>query len=316
LEYHLFRIQNHLSLFTICLGLLELARPQVFAPEHSHHLETALSCYIHMCSAYFQRRESFFGLIDRFVNFLNSWLSAGGQTASRAAKFLSTHSEVLISLSSAHGTDRMLSLKYLMSYSFSGTEHASKSENLKPCNSIVQSDAQDIKIESEKDSISLEISSSGSTVVHRLDKDVEMLRTRITTADSDDTLANSMQDLLKASMPRPDLLVHFQDILTGHIHHDKDSIRTLAYVCLLRMLRQSPKIWRAILPEYIAALQCEDQGVLDSALKNLPDLTVICQEEADMLLTTVFRLGLYGGRVSVATPLSETINQLNSQLGR
>ena len=30
-------------------------------------------------------------------------------------------------------------------------------------------------------------------MVHRLDKDVEMLRTRITTADSDDTLANSMQ---------------------------------------------------------------------------------------------------------------------------
>lgn len=56
-------------------------------------------------------------------------------------------------------------------------------------------------------------------------------------------------------MPRPDLLVHFQDILAGHIHHDKDSIRTLAYVCLLRMLRQLPKIWRAILPEYIAALQ-------------------------------------------------------------
>ena len=39
-----------------------------------------------------------------------------------------------------------------------------QAENLKPCNSISQSDAQDIKIESEKDSISLEISSSGMMI--------------------------------------------------------------------------------------------------------------------------------------------------------
>ena len=318
LDYTHFRIHNHLALFTICLGLLELARPQVFSEEHVENLEKCLSTYINMCSVYFQRRESFVGLIDRFVNFLTSWLAQGGQSAEQATKFLSQNSEVLIRLSSAPGTDRMASLRYLMSYSFSSTQLNNKTEDLKEKEVAASSTGKEIVCKrQDQDTICLQISSSSSgTSGCRLDKEVEILLASVAAHQPTESLANSLQDLLRASLPRPELLVHFQEVLTNYIHHERDIVRSNAYTCLLRMLRQAPRTWRSVLPEYLAALQSEDSGIHDSACKHLPDFTIICQEEADTILTTVFRLGLYGGRLSVSGHLSETITQLNAQIGR
>eukprot|EP00088_Acartia_fossae_P042236 TRINITY_DN4429_c0_g1_i1.p1 TRINITY_DN4429_c0_g1~~TRINITY_DN4429_c0_g1_i1.p1 ORF type:complete len:653 (-),score=134.54 TRINITY_DN4429_c0_g1_i1:209-2167(-) len=324
LEYLPFRIQNHLSLFTIALGLLELARPQIFAPQHSQHLQTGLACFIQMCEAYFSRKDAFYGLIDRFVNFLNTWLARGGKTAADATNFLNTHCQVLIRMASTHGTDKMASLRYLMSCSFSSMEHQKpESESLSSTTatndiSMKSEGKEGVEINTEKDDISLQIAASAtpSAANQRVDKEVELLMAGINNADSSDSLANSLQDVLKASMSKPEILTHFQEELCYNICHDRENVRSLAYTCVLRMLRQMPRVWRAVLPAYIGALQCEDQGIIDSALKNLPDLAIICQEEADHLLTTVFRLGLYGGRVSVTSYLSDAINLLNNQIGR
>merc|ERR1719369_2226334 len=68
-----------------------------------------------MCSSYFGRREAFYGTIDRFVQFLNSWQETGGAPASRASDFLRKHSDVLFNLAAAPVTARMDSLRLLMS---------------------------------------------------------------------------------------------------------------------------------------------------------------------------------------------------------
>ena len=63
----MFRSGNHLTLFTILLGLLELARPHVFLARHSKHLGDAMGCYMDMLDAFLFRRDSFFGVIDRLM---------------------------------------------------------------------------------------------------------------------------------------------------------------------------------------------------------------------------------------------------------
>jgi hypothetical protein len=42
------------------------------------------------------RRESFYGVIERFVEFLLSWQEAGGTASKRVASFLNKHSPVLL----------------------------------------------------------------------------------------------------------------------------------------------------------------------------------------------------------------------------
>lgn len=65
--------RNHLTLFTIHLGLVELSRPHLFHPSCLPALEAALSCYTDVYQAYIQRRDAFQGTIDRLACLLRSW---------------------------------------------------------------------------------------------------------------------------------------------------------------------------------------------------------------------------------------------------
>ena len=67
-EFPVFRSGNHLTLFTIVLGLLELSRPQIFLARYIKHLEDAMGCYMDMVDAFLFKRDSFFGIIDRLVS--------------------------------------------------------------------------------------------------------------------------------------------------------------------------------------------------------------------------------------------------------
>ena len=86
---------------------------------------------------------------------------------------------------------------------------------------------------------------------------MEILLASVAAPQPTESLVNSLQDLLRASLPRPELLIHFQDVLTNYIHHEREIVRSNAYTCLLRMLRQAPRTWRSVLPEYLAALQVQ-----------------------------------------------------------
>jgi integrator complex subunit 1 len=70
-EFSFFRSRNHMTLFTMSLGIMELLVPYIFRPEHTAPLQDALLCYFEMLAAYFPRKESMFGLVDKFVCFLH-----------------------------------------------------------------------------------------------------------------------------------------------------------------------------------------------------------------------------------------------------
>ena len=66
-----------MTLFAMCLGIMELLVPYIFRPEFSAPLQDALVCYFDMMGAYFGRKESMSGLIDKFVCFLHKVAAAG-----------------------------------------------------------------------------------------------------------------------------------------------------------------------------------------------------------------------------------------------
>jgi len=285
-EFPIFRSRNHLTLYTILLGLLELARPHVFLPRYSESLEAALSCYVDMFQAYFQRRESFIGVIDRCVQFLASWQEAGGQAGSKAAAFLRKHSGILVSLHSAPGTCKMDSLKSLMStVSLHGQTMDSKDQSL-PQYSPQES----------------------------MDPEVARLVSDLANYDSTDRLVIVLQEISSSSVPRPSILIHFQEELVYHLTHASTQVRSAAYTLLLRHLKHRPDCWPALLPGYMAALECGEESVVDSALNHLPEFSVLGQENVGRLLSTVFKLGIFTN-INTSQHITTAINMLNMQAG-
>jgi len=299
LEFHMFKSRNHLSVLTIFLGLLGLARPLVFHQDHAASLSQALSSYIEMCSAYFDRRESFFGLIDRLVTFLISWISHGGSTSAQASKFLSGNCGVLVALSSAPGTDKMESLRTLMSFSFNSRQQADNNTS------------RLVRFTAPEDLLHAQLLHTSDNPMNR---DTEYLYNDFVNCDSTEKLSGLLADLLDWSMSKPEMLAHFQDELVYNISHCNSGVRKGTYSCLMRLLRFNPSVWPAVLPKYLMALESCEEGVVGSALKHLPGMTVVCQESAGEILTAVFRLGLFG-QIDVTGSLSQTLSTLNMQIG-
>jgi len=289
-EFPIFRSRNHMTLFTILLGLLELGRPHIFLTRFSDSFEAALSCYIDMFQAYFQRRDSFIGVIDRYVQLLASWQEAGGCSSNNASLFLRQNSAILLRLHSAPGTGKIDSLKSLMA--------------------TVSLHGQTMDTKEASSVVSLPIYSSAEA----MDVEVSRLLSELTNYDSTDRLVNALQDIISASVPRPAILLHFQEELVYHMTHASAQVRTATYTLLLRHLKHRPICWSNLLPGYLAALECGDESIVDSALSHLSEFTVLCQENVGRLLMTVFKLGIFTN-INTSQHITSAINMLNMQAG-
>jgi hypothetical protein len=235
-----------------------------------------------MCSAYFNRRDSFYGTIDRFVQFLNSWQEVGGPPAGRAANFLRKHSEVLMNLAAAPFTARMDSLRLLMS---SVSLHGQPRDG------------------SEEGSVETP-PPSRTSYPDTPDTVVGTLLTDLANADTTDKLVATLQHLSEVAVPRPSVLTHFQ----------MSAVRAVTYICLLKHLRHNPNAWPGVVPSYIAAIESGDQGVVETALGHLGEMVVLGQERASNILVAVFQLGLYSN-LNTSPHITDAISILNMQMG-
>ena len=227
-EFSLFRSRNHLTLFTILLGLMELARPHIFNPQYSEALEAALTCYVDMIEAYLARRDSFIGIIDRSIQLMSSWQQAGGAAGLRAAAFMRKHAPVLLRLASAPGTGKVESIRALMTTvtvhcGQDGTEAELSKATSRPPQFVNSYDS--------------------------LDSDSGKLLSSLTDAvDSTDRLLTVLGEIQSASNPRPGILIHFQEELLYHLTHSSKSVRDLTYKLLLRHLTARPMCWKVVMP--------------------------------------------------------------------
>ena len=92
-DFSFFRARNHLTLYHISLGLMELLQPFIFRPEYTEPLHGALKCYFEMIESYFGRRESILGLIDKFMTFLHDYLEHQPQ---KAARFIQAQGSMIL----------------------------------------------------------------------------------------------------------------------------------------------------------------------------------------------------------------------------
>jgi integrator complex subunit 1 len=282
-EFSFFRSRNHMTLYNISLGVLELLKAFVFRPEYAEALDSALHCYFDMLSSYFNRRDSIYGLIDRFVTFLHDYLS---QQPQRAVTLILNEGQMLPDLQRA--MPNVQSLKQLVACVNFGSSSSSSSGTM------------------------------GSSFIPQIKqnaaKEAGLIRASLATAVADEEVVSTLLELNGISVGKPQVLEHLVDEINTFIAHPYKNVRIQAYNLMIKYLRYTPKDSGDVINAYITCLESSDHSVATSALEKLPDISVLAQEQLSVVLQTVFCLGLYSN-MNVAQYLTETINVMNMQAG-
>ena len=301
-DFTFFRSRNHMTLYNMMLGLLELMSPFVFKSENKHGLQEALICYFEMMAAYYLRKDSMSGLIDKFIGFLHLYIDHQPEDAIPFIRNHGSKSNFLDYQATLPSMHSLTELCKIIDFNDETIPELEKDGKLAIHISINNRAGVSQYTIAENTTLAMD--------AHRFSNAINMAGSQ----ESEEDLTTTLQDLKHACNMKPALLLLVNEDLIGLISHASRVIRSIAYELILRLMRHSPKCSSDIIPAYIAALESSDQGVILSALEKLPDISPLAQEKLTSIMQVVFCLGLYSN-MTVTSYITEAISVLNAQAG-
>ncbi|XP_064415075.1 integrator complex subunit 1 isoform X2 [Latimeria chalumnae] len=293
LNFHEFRQQNHLLFFTHVLGILELLHPHVFQSDHQGALQDCLLSFIQLLQNFRRSSRHLVFLINKFIQFLHKYLL---HDAMAAVTFLQKHSDVLHLLS--QNSDLALLRSLLAGLTLPTTNLITE-----------RGSEEDREEESTTSSLPL-VSISPSTPLTAAEM-APYLR-RISRGQTLEDILEVLSDIDEMSKRRPEVLAYFTNDLQRLMSSPEESCRNLAFYLALRCIQDNPRVAADFMPTYMYCLGSGNFDVLQTALRNLPEYTLLCQENAAALLHRAFLVGMYG-QIDTSSQISETMKVLHME---
>ncbi|XP_048176837.1 integrator complex subunit 1 isoform X1 [Corvus hawaiiensis] len=294
LNFQEFRQQNHLTFFIHVLGILELLQPQVFQNEHQAALWDCLLSFIRLLLNYRKSSRHLAAFISKFVQFIHKYITCNAQAA---VSFLQKHSDPLHDLSSDNSDLAML--KSLLA----GLSLPSKSGLLDR--------GSDEEKDDEAAAGSLPLVSV-SLFTPLTPAEMAPYMKRLSRGQTVEDILEVLTDIDEMSRRRPEILAFFATNLQKLMSSSEDSCRNLAFSLALRSIQNNPSIAADFLPTYMYCLGSRDFEVVQTALRNLPEYTLLCQEHAAVLLHRAFLVGMYG-QIDTSSQISEALKILHME---
>ncbi|NXY66267.1 INT1 protein, partial [Callaeas wilsoni] len=294
LNFQEFRQQNHLTFFIHVLGILELLQPQVFQNEHQAALWDCLLSFIRLLLNYRKSSRHLAAFISKFVQFIHKYITCNAQAA---VSFLQKHSDPLHDLSSDNSDLAML--KSLLA----GLSLPSKSGILDR--------GSDEEKDDEAAAGSLPLVSV-SLFTPLTPAEMAPYMKRLSRGQTVEDILEVLTDIDEMSRRRPEILAFFATNLQKLMSSSEDSCRNLAFSLALRSIQNNPSIAADFLPTYMYCLGSRDFEVAQTALRNLPEYTLLCQEHAAVLLHRAFLVGMYG-QIDTSSQISEALKILHME---
>ncbi|NXK63997.1 INT1 protein, partial [Sylvietta virens] len=294
LNFQEFRQQNHLTFFIHVLGILELLQPQVFQNEHQAALWDCLLSFIRLLLNYRKSSRHLAAFISKFVQFIHKYITCNAQAA---VSFLQKHSDPLHDLSSDNSDLAML--KSLLA----GLSLPSKSGILDRSSDEEKDD------EAAAGSLPLV---SVSLFTPLTPAEMAPYMKRLSRGQTVEDILEVLTDIDEMSRRRPEILAFFATNLQKLMSSSEDSCRNLAFSLALRSIQNNPSIAADFLPTYMYCLGSRDFEVVQTALRNLPEYTLLCQEHAAVLLHRAFLVGMYG-QIDTSSQISEALKILHME---
>uniref|UniRef100_UPI00358F4073 integrator complex subunit 1 n=1 Tax=Myxine glutinosa TaxID=7769 RepID=UPI00358F4073 len=260
--------------FSYLLRLLNLLQPAVFAREHS----TALADLLHSLLVFIKGNRGatrpLADLLTKFVQFVHSYI---GHDSGTALAFLQKHSGVLHQISAAYPELPLLkSLLAGLALPAPSGPHSHVQASVVP---VAEEPATLLPL------VGITAPSSLSQV------EMQPLRQQLRKSRTIEDILEVLNEIEDISRRREDVIVFFLQELQDLLGHGDDACREMAYGLTLRAIRHEPRRATDCLASYIHCLQSNDFGVVHTALHNLPEFTVLCQEHATLLLQKAFLAG-------------------------
>ncbi|XP_045432794.1 integrator complex subunit 1 isoform X2 [Pipistrellus kuhlii] len=294
LNFQEFRQQNHLTFFLHVLGVLELLQPQVFQSEHQGALWDCLRSFIRLLLNYRKSSRHLAPFLSKFVQFTHQYVACN---APAAAAFLQKHADSLHDLS--FDSSDLVTLKSLLAGLSLPSRDGRADHGL------------DEEGEDEGSAGSLPLVSV-SLFTPLTAAEVAPYTKRLSRGHTVEDLLEVLGDIDEMSRRRPEILGFFSTNLQRLMSSEEEVCRSLAFSLALRSIQNNPSIAADFLPTFMYCLGSRDFEVAQTALRNLPEYTLLCQEHAAMLLHRAFLVGMYG-QVDTSAQISEALRILHME---
>ncbi|XP_067859035.1 integrator complex subunit 1 isoform X2 [Heptranchias perlo] len=294
LNFQEFRQQNHLTFFLHVLGILELLQPYLFQSEHQGAMQDCLLSFILLLQNYGKYAKQFASFINKCVNFIHKFIT---YNAAAAIPFLQKHSDVLHYLSREY--PEMALLKSLLA----GLTFPTRG-------GLIEENAEDEDGE-EESAGSLPLVSF-STTTPLTSADVAPYLQKIARGRALEDTLEVLNDIDEMSKRRVEVLSFFANDLQRLMSSPEELSRNAAFALALRSIQNNPRIATDFLPTFMYCLGCGNYDVVQTALKNLPEYTLLCQEHAGVLLHKAFLVGMYS-QLDTSPQIAEAMKVLHME---
>ncbi|KAF4115851.1 integrator complex subunit 1 [Onychostoma macrolepis] len=286
------RQQNHLTFFSDVLVVLELLQPLVFHSDHQRALQDCLLSFIKVLQNF--KRSSRMPIINKFVQFIQKYIT---HDAASAVPFLQKHSDVLQGLSTENPD--LVQLKSLLA----GLTLPVKSGSSE--SSAEDGDAED--------------SSSGSLPLVNISAsmpltaaDMTKCLKKISKGEAIEDVFEGLTEVDEKSKRNPEIIQYFVNDLQRLMSSPEEVCRNMAFSLALRCIQNIPSMAAEFLPTFMYCLGSGNFDVVQTALRNLPEYVLLCQEHADILLYKAFLVGIYG-QIDTSSMIAESMKVLRME---
>uniref|UniRef100_A0A8C2E5E3 Integrator complex subunit 1 n=1 Tax=Cyprinus carpio TaxID=7962 RepID=A0A8C2E5E3_CYPCA len=286
------RQQNHLTFFSDVLFVLELLQPLVFHSDHQRALQDCLLSFIKVLQNF--KRSSRMPIINKFVQFIQKYIT---HDAASAVPFLQKHSDVLQGLSTENPD--LVQLKSLL---------AGLTLPVKSGSSESAAEDRDAEDSSSGSLPLVNISASMPLTAADMTKCLK----KISKGEAIEDVFEGLTEVDEKSKRNPEIIQYFVNDLQRLMSSPEEVCRNMAFSLALRCIQNIPSMAAEFLPTFMYCLGSGDFDVVQTALRNLPEYVLLCQEHADILLHKAFLVGIYG-QIDTSSMIAESMKVLRME---
>uniref|UniRef100_A0A671TY99 Integrator complex subunit 1 n=1 Tax=Sparus aurata TaxID=8175 RepID=A0A671TY99_SPAAU len=287
-----FRQQNHMTFFSNVLAILELLQPLVFHSDHQRALQDCLLSFMRVLQN-FQRTRSPLVFINKFLQFTQKYIT---HDAAAAIPYLQKHSYILQVLC-AENPD-LVQLKSLL---------AGLTLPVKSSSADVDADERDDDVATGSlplVNISASVSLSAA--------DMTMYLKKMSRGEAVEDVLEVLTEVDDKSRRSPEIIQYFINDLQRLMTSSEELCRNMAFSLALRCIQNNPCLATDFLPTFMYCMGSGNFDVVQTALRNLPEYVLLCQEHADILLHKAFLVGIYG-QIDTSSMIAESMKVLHME---
>uniref|UniRef100_A0A3B4V4F3 Integrator complex subunit 1 n=1 Tax=Seriola dumerili TaxID=41447 RepID=A0A3B4V4F3_SERDU len=142
--------------------------------------------------------------------------------------------------------------------------------------------------------------------------DMTMYLKKMSRGEAVEDVLEVLTEVDDKSRRSPEIIQYFINDLQRLMVSSEELCRNMAFSLALRCMQNNPCLATDFLPTFMYCMGSGNFDVVQTALRNLPEYVLLCQEHADILLHKAFLVGIYG-QIDTSSMISESMKVLHME---